>query len=533
MFLIHKDLKLAYIFLFYIDGDNFRMNYPYIGSLARKQQALKIYEDYFVTLSDSYIDWKYFMNNIPVNRLLKILKNQIDLGTGEMYSNFLFLAMLLMEKAFYGEDIFSNEVKKEKEKKNKNSTLNSPPIINSFENSVFYQEMVNDSTAERILNMSITYFSSAMLIKKISKFLVRIGVDKQTVSNSKIIQQIKNKAREGSIKQIIKHSRTQSDMLSIFGRNESGNSIKIDRTLSTNSARSINIKSGRGNVKECDDDTKSEIIPIQTSYNYHPEEKLTVDHVFVKYTDKKFSICEYCFDNKQISKKDLKSLYQCEKCNMIVHKCCRKLIKFDCVDNKKSIYDQYDGENEDEIIAKIKERIAAINTEIKLEKSIQEGAKKVIELSFNSSNNSSNQNSNILLEQSMNKVAVLTVELNNNRIYLEKFEAKLKEKHELIEKNKLEDSLSKEIFVEFNEGGKIIETKIKIQESNTTSEVIIMLLNNLKIKGLYNDYSLNYLSKNNNLIELMYSESPLKNVDYEKVKFILKNISKGNNRVYI
>jgi len=32
----------------------------------------------------------------------------------------------------------------------------------------------------------------------------------------------------------------------------------------------------------------------------------------VKYTDKKFTMCEYCFDDKQISKKDLKSLYQCE-----------------------------------------------------------------------------------------------------------------------------------------------------------------------------------------------------------------------------
>jgi len=27
---------------------------------------------------------------------------------------------------------------------------------------------------------------------------------------------------------------------------------------------------------------------------------------------------------------------------MIVHKCCRKLVTFDCVDNKKSIYDQYE-----------------------------------------------------------------------------------------------------------------------------------------------------------------------------------------------
>lgn len=27
---------------------------------------------------------------------------------------------------------------------------------------------------------------------------------------------------------------------------------------------------------------------------------------------------------------------------MIVHKCCRKLVLFDCMENKKSIYDQYE-----------------------------------------------------------------------------------------------------------------------------------------------------------------------------------------------
>jgi len=27
---------------------------------------------------------------------------------------------------------------------------------------------------------------------------------------------------------------------------------------------------------------------------------------------------------------------------MIVHKCCRKLVMFDCMDNNKSIFDQYE-----------------------------------------------------------------------------------------------------------------------------------------------------------------------------------------------
>jgi len=56
--------------------------------------------------------------------------------------------------------------------------------------------------AERILNMPINYFGSITNVKKISKFLIRIGVDKQVVTNSKLMQQIKFKGKEGSIKQV-------------------------------------------------------------------------------------------------------------------------------------------------------------------------------------------------------------------------------------------------------------------------------------------------------------------------------------------
>jgi len=56
--------------------------------------------------------------------------------------------------------------------------------------------------AERILNMPITYFNSISVVKKISKYLVRIGVDKHIVSESKLMQQIKFKGKEGSIKQV-------------------------------------------------------------------------------------------------------------------------------------------------------------------------------------------------------------------------------------------------------------------------------------------------------------------------------------------
>jgi len=106
---------------------------------------------------------------------------------------------------------------------------------------------------------------------------------------------------------------------------------------------------------------------------------------------------------------------------------------FDCMDNNKSIFDQYEGSIE-EVIVKIQERIKAINNEIKVEESIQEGTKKVIELSLKSS---SGQNPNSILEQSIKKVNVLKNELNKNTMFLNKLEAKVKEKQELLEKNKI------------------------------------------------------------------------------------------------
>jgi hypothetical protein len=417
-----------------------------------------------------------------------------------------------------------------KDKKNKNSSSNGQPIIESFENSVFYQEMINDSilsscvtssvslkrAAERILNIPISYFNSMETLRKISKFLIRIGVEKHIVSESKIMQQLKLKGKEGSLKQKMKHSRTQTDMMSLFSKgNDSGTSYNLTRTLSSKSSRST--QSNNENHE-----SKNDII-----LKYQPEDGLSVNHVFVKYTDKKFTMCEYCFDDKQISKKDLKSLYQCETCNMIVHKCCRKLVMFDCMENTKSIYDQYEGDDE-EIILKIQERIKAINNEIKLEESIQDGAKRVYELS---SKNSSEKNSNSLVEHSLKKVSVLKNELNKNIIYLNKLEAKIKAKKEQMEKNKIEDSLLKEINVKYIKDDETVDVTIKIQEINTTTEIILNLIDKLNLTGKFNDYTLNYVSKSHNMIELMYTETPLKNIiDAENIEFTLKNITKGNKR---
>jgi len=98
----------------------------------------------------------------------------------------------------------------------------------------------------------------------------------------------------------------------------------------------------------------------------------------------------------------------------------------------KKIYIYEIKGDDEEIILKIQERIKAINNEIKLEESIQDGAKRVYELS---SKNSSEKNSNSLVEHSLKKVSVLKNELNKNIIYLNKLEAKIKAKKEQMEKN--------------------------------------------------------------------------------------------------
>ncbi|KAL6611004.1 hypothetical protein U3516DRAFT_799224 [Neocallimastix sp. 'constans'] len=484
-----------------------------------------------------------------------------------MYNDYLFLSMLIMEKIFYGEDILSsNDGDFKKNKRNKNISSNGKPIIESFENSVFYQEMVNDSifhsyatssvnlkrVAERILNMPINYFYSIETLKKISKHLIRIGVERQIISESKIMQQLNiNGGREGPISQKINRSETNNDIISLSRKgSESGKLNNLMRTLSSRSSKSTKYNNENQDVKNNslpisskEQKTRNKLMRTLSSRssrstkrnienqdikndintNYQSENELYTKHNFVKYTDTKFSMCEYCFDDKLISKKDLKSLYQCERCNMIVHKCCMKLILIDCMENKTSIYDEYEGDDE-EIIIKIKERIEAINNEIKQEESLQNNDNKKHDLS---SNTFSEINTDIIVDPSLKKVNKLKNELNINTTYLSKLEAKVEEKKKLMEKNKIEKSF-KEINVKYKETNNL---KVNVQETDTTSDIILNLINILNLTGKFNDYSLNYRSDNNNEIELMYTESPLKSiVDSESINFILKSINTKSGR---
>jgi len=51
--------------------------------------------------------------------------------------------------------------------------------------------------------MPINYFYSIETLKKISKHLIRIGVERQIISESKIMQQLNiNGGREGPISQV-------------------------------------------------------------------------------------------------------------------------------------------------------------------------------------------------------------------------------------------------------------------------------------------------------------------------------------------
>lgn len=61
---------------------------------------------------------------------------------------------------------------------------------------------------------------------------------------------------------------------------------------------------------------------------------------------------------------------------------------------------------------------------------------------------------------------------------------------------KIEKSF-KEINVKYKETNNL---KVNVQETDTTSDIILNLINILNLTGKFNDYSLNYRSDNNNEI---------------------------------
>lgn len=429
------------------------------------------------------------------------IKCQADNPANTIFDDLLFLSMLIMEKAFYGEYSYKiqHQLESKKEKKTKNSSS-----LESFENSVFYQELVNDSVnnslvyssvnlkraADRLLNMPIYNYGNVKLIKKIMIHLESIGVDKQVINNSRLYQQIKLKGREGSLIIHIKHARTQSDRLVLNGMGNESAVSKLKRSFST-----------RTNSYQNDDLLKKQ--NTKNNYNYSIEEDLSINHVFVKCTDKRFTKCECCFDEKIINKKEYKSLYQCETCSMVVHKCCRNYVLFDCIDVSKAVNEQYEGEDSEKI-KKIQDRISAINNEILLEENILNGAKKVIEVS---GKNSNEQNSIAILEKSQKKIDALKKELNKNEMFLEKLqnEEKLKNNETNDNNNVLlsfnSDSVTTEVNVKYiDDTDESKEIKIMISKLSTTKGIILELMKKLELDGKCSDYSLSYLSSRNNFM---------------------------------
>ncbi len=112
------------------------------NSSGRKNQATKIYNCYFVQTSPNYIEWKFSeeLYSTCINDLNYFIYRELDNPDSQIFDRFIYLSMIILEKAFYGE--LTEYQDRPVFPKIENST--SDESGESFEKSIFYKELKND-----------------------------------------------------------------------------------------------------------------------------------------------------------------------------------------------------------------------------------------------------------------------------------------------------------------------------------------------------------------------------------------------------
>lgn len=128
--------------LFKSDAEEFRTNFYLYNTSGRKNQATKIFNCYFVSSSPNYIEWKFHeeLYSSCIEELTFAINKALDNPDSQIFDRFIYLSMIILEKAFYGEITeYQDRVIYPKMDDSKNDECG-----DSFEKSVFYKELKND-----------------------------------------------------------------------------------------------------------------------------------------------------------------------------------------------------------------------------------------------------------------------------------------------------------------------------------------------------------------------------------------------------
>ncbi|ORX83315.1 hypothetical protein BCR32DRAFT_292055 [Anaeromyces robustus] len=566
MYLLSKGNTLSLIYLFRSEAEEFRTNFYLYNSSGRKNQATKIYNCYFVSSSPNYIEWKFSeeLYSSCIEDLTYHIYKELDNPTPQIYDRYIYLSMVILEKAFYGELTEYQD----RSTFPKSDDTKTEETGESFEKSVFYKELKNDikgslnittsqfqRAIERILDLPFEYFDSFDFVEKIEGYISGFEIYNNEMINSKLLTEVKP-----SLSRMDKKNSVKMSMESI---NDKSSFSSQNQTTSTGSASSSIVETSKSKLKKIKTDTlpeeKSIISPLLKEQGIRKSitaninnlvDQLKFGHTFVQDTEKDAHFCEYCYKKLIFEKSDRSDdslmAYKCEVCNMTCHKGCRNLIKVNCLEQSSTVLmDEY-GEDalKSENINRIQMKMKAIQHELDIELKIRDGLEKLTKAKnsplpsfIKSSKNHKNVQTNDVfgqIERSQKKLDSLKHEMTKYRLCLTKLLEESK-----MNKDDAPDSANKEDMSE----GEVIKiccknitnctdlTKSFYATNETTTEMLIInAIEKFILDGTYKDYELTYtIDKDEKKIEDIKEPILQQNINFQEVLFNLK--LKDNNHV--
>jgi len=553
MYLLSKGSTLALIYLFRSEAEEFRTNFYLYTTSGRKNQAAKIFYCYFSQSSPNYIEWKFSeeLYSSCIEDLKKVVGRALDNPDPQIFDRFIYLSMIILEKAFYGEITEYQD----KAIYPRIDDMKNDECGDSFERSVFYKELKNDikgtmnittnqfqRAVERILDLPAECFDSLEMIEKIENYMNSYEINYNDFLNSKLMIEVKPGLTRMDKKNSVKLSMESiSEKTSFSSQNQN-----INGTSSSSIAENSKSQKMKKIKTEGLPEDKAVISPLIKEQSFRKSitaninnlvDQLKYGHTFVQNTEKDTYFCEYCFKKlhfKKVDKNDDSLAYKCEVCNMSCHKYCRNLIRVNCFEHTSNVLmDEY-GEDalKSENINRIQMKMKAIQHELDIELKIRDGLEKLTKArnsplpSFMKSSKSHKnvQPTEIFgqIERSQKKLDSLKHEMTRYRLCLTK----------LLEESKLNKENGKEDMTE----GEVIKiccknitnctdlTKSFYATSETTTEMLIInAIEKFILDGTYRDYELTYtIDKDEKKIENIKEPILQNKINFQEVLFNLK-----------
>ncbi|ORX53382.1 hypothetical protein BCR36DRAFT_349264 [Piromyces finnis] len=563
MYLLSKGNTLSLIYLFRSEAEEFRTNYYLYNTSGRKNQATKIYNCYFVPSSPNYIEWRFVEDiySSCLEDLNYFVYRELDCPDPQIFDRFIYLSMIILEKAFYGE--LTEYVDRSVYPRIDIDDSRIDETGESFEKSIFYKELKNDikgsmnittsqfqRAIERILDLPIDFFDSVEIVEKVESYINCFEINFCDILNSKLISEVKPNLAKMDKKNSVKMSiESINDKVSFSSQNQTTSSI------SQTSINGDNNKNQRLKKLKTDGlpEEKSIMSPLLKEQSFRKSitaninnlvDQLKFGHTFVQNTEKDCVFCEYCYKKllfEKIDKNDDSLAYKCEVCNMSCHKYCRNLIKVNCLEHTSSVLmDEY-GEDalKSQNINRIQMKMKAIQHELDIELKIRDGLEKLTKARNSplpSFMRSSKSHKNVQpteifgqIEKSQKKLDSLKHEMTRYRLCLTK----------LLEESKLKknetgnmDSSNKEDISE----GEVIKiccknitdctdlTKSFYATNETTTEMLIInAIEKFILDGTYKDYELTYtIDKEEKKIENTKEPILKHKINFQETLFNLK-----------